>query len=133
MKRTKYFNWILGLRQTTFVALFYYQVYESWSQLRTNLEYYKFKYLKLKELSPPVQSSILSQSLASLLSSVIEAQRRNKQTLQIQACFENSRENFQSDIKFKIFFLLQYYSYLSEKWLICKKHSMLTTASVLRP
>ncbi len=28
---------------------------------------------KLKELSPPVQSSILSQSLASLLSSVIEA------------------------------------------------------------
>jgi len=46
----------LGFRQTTFVALFYYQVYESWSQLRTNLEYCKFKYLKLKELSPPVQS-----------------------------------------------------------------------------
>ncbi len=101
MKRTKLINWILGLRQTTFVALFYYQVYESWSQLRTNLRYCKFKYLKLKELSPPVQSSILLQSLASLLSSVSEAQRRNKQTLQIQARFENSRENFQSD--FKIF------------------------------
>jgi hypothetical protein len=52
-----------------------------------------------------------------LLSSVIEAQRRNKQTLQIQARFENSRENFQSDLKFNLiliknfsdlkFFLLQ--------------------------
>jgi hypothetical protein len=29
VKRTKYINWILGLRQTTFVALFYYQVYEN--------------------------------------------------------------------------------------------------------
>jgi hypothetical protein len=29
VKRTKYMNWILGLRQTTFVALFYYQVYET--------------------------------------------------------------------------------------------------------
>jgi hypothetical protein len=29
VKRTKYINWILGLRQTTFVALFYYQVYET--------------------------------------------------------------------------------------------------------
>ncbi len=86
------------MRQTTFVALFYYQAYESWSQLRTNLKYCKSKYLKLKELSPPVQSSILSQSLVSLLSSVIEAQRRNKQTLQIQARFENSRENFQNDL-----------------------------------
>jgi hypothetical protein len=28
VKRTKYINWILGFRQTTFVALFYYQVYE---------------------------------------------------------------------------------------------------------
>ena len=61
---------------------------------KDELEYCKFKYLKLKELSPPVQSWILSQSLASLLPSVIEAQRRNKQTLQIQARFENSREIF---------------------------------------
>jgi hypothetical protein len=29
VKRTKYINWILGLRQTTFVALFYYQVYKT--------------------------------------------------------------------------------------------------------
>jgi hypothetical protein len=29
VKRTKYINWILGLRQTTFGALFYYQVYET--------------------------------------------------------------------------------------------------------
>ena len=117
MKRTKYINWILGFRQTTFVALFYYQVYESWSQLRTNLEYCKFKYLKLKELSPPVQSRILSQSLASLLSSVIEAQRRNKQTLQIQARFENSRENFQSDLKFNLI-LIKNFSVL--KFFCCK-------------
>jgi hypothetical protein len=32
VKRTKYINWILGFRQTTFVALFYYQVYENRAQ-----------------------------------------------------------------------------------------------------
>ena len=57
----------------------------------------KSKYLKLKELSPPVQSSIPTQSLASLLSSVIKAQRRNKQTLQSKPVLKIHEKIFKSE------------------------------------